>query len=146
MYLQHIFFKMSLRRLPIISVYKKTSSNYFLKTSSRRFGRQKNVTLKTSSVQLHQDECLLSSKHFLFSKRSWRRLKDVFSVTFFHLPRRPQDVLRLCLEDFFEEKKCYVQDALKTSSRRLQYIFTRTKVCFVEVKMLRFINCFLKFL
>ena len=136
MYLQHIFFKMSLRRLPIIS----------WRRLQDVLEDKKNVTLKTSSVQLHQDECLLSSKHFLFSKRSLRRLKDVFSVTFFHLPRRPQDVLRLCLEDFFEEKKCYVQDALKTSSRLLQYIFTRTKVCFVEVKMLRFINCFLKFL
>ena len=29
------------------------------KTSLRRLGRQKNVTLKTSSVRLHQDECLL---------------------------------------------------------------------------------------
>ena len=27
--------------------------------SSRRLGKQKNVTLKTSSVRLHQDECLL---------------------------------------------------------------------------------------
>ena len=37
----------------------KTSCNYVFKTSSRRLGRQKNVTLKTSSVRLHQDECLL---------------------------------------------------------------------------------------
>ena len=29
------------------------------KTSSRRLERQKNVTLKASSVRLHQDECLL---------------------------------------------------------------------------------------
>ena len=35
-----------------------------LKTSSRRLGRQKNVTLKTSSVRLHQDDCLLGFIHW----------------------------------------------------------------------------------
>ena len=30
--------------------------------SSRRLERQKNVTLKTSSVRLHQDECLLGNR------------------------------------------------------------------------------------
>ena len=35
--------------------------------SSRRLGRQKNVTLKTSSVRLHQDECLLGA-YFVMTK------------------------------------------------------------------------------
>ena len=34
--------------------------------SSRRLGRQKNVTLKTSSVRLDQDECLLGGKRSSF--------------------------------------------------------------------------------
>ena len=46
-------FKTSSRRIC------KTSCNYAFKTSSRRLGRQKSFTLKTSSVRLHQDECLL---------------------------------------------------------------------------------------
>ena len=41
----------------------KTSCNM----SSRRLGRQKNVTLKTSSVRLHQDECLLGDCPYRFS-------------------------------------------------------------------------------
>ena len=104
------------------------------------------------------------SKHFLFSKTSWRRLEDVFSVTLFvfqdvlktssrrlqdvfaiRLPKTSsrrlqdvfktclQDVLQLCLQDVFKTswktKKCYTEDVFKTSSRRLQYVFTKTNVC-----------------
>ena len=47
--------KTSSRRLQ--DIFKRSS--IILKTSSRRLERQKNVTLKTSSVRLHQDECLL---------------------------------------------------------------------------------------
>ena len=41
--------------------------------------------------------------HFLFSKTSWRRLEDVFSVTIRLrlLPRSPQDVVKTCLQDVF---------------------------------------------
>ena len=35
--------------------------------SWRRLGRQKNVTLKTSSVRFHQDECLLGFNYINFS-------------------------------------------------------------------------------
>ena len=35
--------------------------------SWRRLGRQKNVTLKTSSVHFHQDECLLGFNYINFS-------------------------------------------------------------------------------
>ena len=50
----------------------KTSCNYVFKTSSRRLGRQKNVTLKTSSVRLHQDECLLGYYwSFYCTTRRW---------------------------------------------------------------------------
>ena len=55
---------------------------------------------------------LCPSKHFLFSKTSWRRLEDVFSVALFvfHL----QYVFLKCLQDVF-----------RTSSRRLQDVFAR---------------------
>ena len=44
-----------------------------------------------------------------------------------------QDVLQLCLQDVFKTswktKKCYTEDVFKTSSRRLQYVFIKTNVC-----------------
>ena len=77
------------------------------------------------------------SKHFLFSKTSSRRLEDVFSVTLFVFQdvfkTCLQDVLQLCLQDVFKTswktKKCYTEDVFKTSSRRLQYVFIKTNVC-----------------
>ena len=68
--------KMSSRRLPKMSsrcVCKTSSSRQFqdvlqlcledvFKTSSRLIGRQKNITLKISSVRRGQDECLLGSR------------------------------------------------------------------------------------
>ena len=59
---------------------------------------------KTSSRRL-QD---MSSRRF--RDMSSRRREDVFSVTIFCLPRRPQDVLR---------------DVFRMSSRRLQDVFAR---------------------
>ena len=67
------------------------------------------------------------SKHFLFSKTSWRRLEDVFSVTLFVF----QDVFktssrRVCktscnyvFKTSWKTKKCYTEDVFKTSSVRL---------------------------
>ena len=69
-------------------------------------------------------------------KMSWRRIEDVFSVTFFCLPRRLKDIIgrRLantswrCLEDVLEDvlktswrrfRKTFCKYVLKTSSRRL---------------------------
>ena len=62
------------------------------------------------------------SKHFLFSKTSWIRLEDVFSVTFFHLPRRLQDVFKGSSRRVFKTSS---KDVFKTSSRRLQNVFAR---------------------
>ena len=58
---------------------------------------------------------------------SWRCLEDIFSVTNFHLPRRPQDTsCKSSSKDVFKTssrclRKKYLQDVvfLKTSSRRL---------------------------
>ena len=52
------------------------------------------------------------SKHFLFSKTSWRRLEDVFSVTLFVF----QDALKTYLQYVFVKR---LQDVFKTSSRRI---------------------------
>ena len=51
--------------------------------------------LKTSNPSVLRCFC---SKHFLFSKTSWRRLEDIFKT---------------CLQDFFQTR---VQDLFKTSS------------------------------
>ena len=118
---------------------------------------------------------LLPSKHFLFSKTSWKRLEDVFSVTIFCLPRRLQeffkassrqvcktsskDVIKMfsrvfarrLLQDVIRKTSCnYVLKmswrrrrrrkivTLKTSSRPLQYVFTKTNICWV----ISFLRCF----
>ena len=66
-----------------------------------------------------------------------------FQRNTFRLPRRLEDVLKTCLQvvlqlylqDIFKTswktKKCYTEDVFKTSSRRLQYIFTKTNVCWI---------------
>ena len=61
-------------------------------------------------------------------KTSWRRLEYVFSVTFFCLPRR--------LEDVLEDEKCYAEDVLKTSWRRLgkQEMFAGIALLFLARK------------
>ena len=58
------------------------------------------------------------SKHFLFSKTSWRRLEDIFKT---------------CLQDFFQRR---VQDLFKTSSNTpFNYVLKtswKTKKCYAE--------------
>ena len=68
--------------------------------SSRRLQDMSSRRLQDMSLRRIQD---MSSRH----------IQDVFSVTFFRLPSRLQDILR----DVF---KTYLQDVLKTPSRRLQ--------------------------
>ena len=76
-----------------------------------------------------------SQQTFVLVKTYWRRLEDVFSVIFFYLPRRLEDVLKTywrhfrktyckyvlktCLQEVLEDEKCYAIDVLKTSWRRL---------------------------
>ena len=55
------------------------------------------------------------SKHFLFTKMSSRRLEDIFAR---RLPRRFQDV--------------FARRLAIMSSRRLQYVFTKTNVCCIR--------------
>ena len=89
---------------------------------------------------------ILKCKHFLFSKTSRRRLQDVFSVTHFVFQdlfktssRRVCKTSCSCLQEVFKtssrrlerQKKCYTEDVLKMSSIRLQYVFTKTNVCWV---------------
>ena len=57
-----------------------------------------------------------SQKIFLVSEY----IEDVFSVTFFWLPRRLQDFFRTCLQDVFQSYVC------ETSSRCLQEVFRET--------------------
>ena len=91
------------------------------------------------------------SKYFLFSKTSWRRVcktsfKDVFKTSsqdvFNTFSRGLQDVsARRLLQDIsrtscnyvlktsWKTKKCYSGEVFKTSSRRPQYVSTKTKIC-----------------
>ena len=81
-------------------------------------------------------------------KTFWRRLQDVFSVTFFRLPRRLEDIIarRFAntswrrLEDILQDvlktswrhfRKTYCKYVLKTSSRRLQEVLADEK-CYAE--------------
>ena len=57
------------------------------------------------------------TKHFFFSKKSSRRLEDVFSVTLFVF----QDVFKTYLQYVFLKR---LQDIFKMSSRRFQDVFT----------------------
>ena len=130
----------------LVHFQKKQPSKHFLfcKTSSRRLEDDFSVTL------------------FVFQdvlKTSWRHLEDVFAI---HLPRmssrRLQDVFqdvfktsfkmssrRVCktscnyvFKTSWKTKKCYTEDVLKTPSRRLQYVFTKTNVCWEHWHILQF--------
>ena len=55
-----------------------------------------------------------------------RRLQDVFARRLAIMSsRRLQDVFKTS----WKTKKCYTEDVLRTSSRRRQYVFTKTNVC-----------------
>ena len=72
---------------------------------------------------------MVPSKHLLVLQTSWkrlqdmfwRRLKDIFRVTIFFLPRRLQDVLktsgRRFTKMFWKAKNCYVEHVFTTSWR-----------------------------
>ena len=62
---------------------------------------------------------------FVLGKTCLRLVEDVFSVIFFCLLRRLQDVFKTCLQDIF----------LKTSSRRLEHVSKtswKMKNCYIE--------------
>ena len=75
-----------------------SGKSWFLVLHEWKIG-QKNLILVIYAKSLW----LIPINHFLFSKTSWRRLKDVFSVTIRlrRLPRSPQDIVKACLQDLF---------------------------------------------
>ena len=77
------------------------------------------------------------SKYFLFTKMSSRRLEEVFNVTLFVF----QDVLKTYLQDGFQDvfktslrrlQDVFARRLAIMSSRRLQYVFTKTNVCCIR--------------
>ena len=68
-----------------------------------------------------------------------RRFQNVLARLFFKTTsrRRLATMSRRHLQDVFKTscktKKCYTEDVFKTSSRRLQYVFTKTNVCWVRM-------------
>ena len=94
---------------------------FFSKTSSR-------LVFKTSSRRLQWN-------NFSFSKKSWRRLRDVLRDVFRTSSRHLQDVFGRRLQDVLEDEKllCWwrVEDVFKTSWRS-------TIVCWVKTLGLSF--------
>ena len=132
-----------------------------LKTSSRRLQDVFAIRLPKTSSRRLQDVFLkrLQEVFKTSSKRLPRRLQDVFVRRLAIMSsRRLQDVFarRLAimssrrLQDvfitFWKAKKCYTEDVLKTSSRLLQYVFTKTNVCWdITCCFCLFVFCFLFF-
>ena len=105
-----------------------------------------------------------AQQNFLFSKTSWRRLEDDFSVAIAHLSRLLQDafarrlpgllkvVLKMCLQDFFLKtssrclqdffKKTSRKQVLKTTWRRLQYVLEEKKNVTLKTSSRRFQDVF----
>ena len=86
----------------------------------------------------HNRSLNLSQQTFVLVKTYWRCLEDVFSVTFFCLPRRLEDILKTSwrrLEDVLEDEKCYAEDVFKTSWRRLgkQEMFGGVKLLLTQI-------------
>ena len=98
-----------------------------LKTSWRRLQRLRDV-FKTY-LQYVFLKCL-QDVFKTFLRRLPRRLQDVFAI---RLPimssRRLQDVLKTS----WKTKKCYTEDVFKMFSRRLQYVFSKTNVCWEAI-------------
>ena len=100
---------------------------FYMKTSIwRDFQIYISVPLSSNPANI---SCFLRRLQDLF-KTSSRRLQDIFKTCL-------QDVLQLYLQDVFKTSwktnKCYTEDVLKTSSRCLQYVFTKTNVCWEEL-------------
>ena len=73
----------------------------------------------------------ITQQTFVLVKTYWRRLENVFSVTFFCLPRRLEDVLGRCIANTFWRRLPDVWKTksvtLKTSSRRLEEVLENKK-------------------
>ena len=88
------------------------------------FPRSLEDVLKTSSRRL-QDVFVIC-----LPKMSSRRLQDVFKTSSKTSSRRVcKTSCNYVFKTSWKTKKCYTEDVFKTSSRRLQYVFTKTNVC-----------------
>ena len=129
-------------------------SKYFLfsKTSSRRLEDVFSITLFRLPRRL--EDVFKTYLQYVFQKRLQgvfkmssqdvfktfsRRFQNVLARLFFKTTsrRRLATMSRRHLQDVFKTscktKKCYTEDVFKTSSRRLQYVFTKTNVCWVRM-------------
>ena len=121
--------------------------------------RTKPYVFVPSILQFIWQDLSIAQQTVLVSKTSSRSLQDVFSVTLFVFQdlfkkylqyvflKRLQGVFktssrRACktscnyiFKTSWKTKKCYSEDVLKTSSRCLQYVFTKTNVCWVNAKV-----------
>ena len=116
--------------------------------TSKRFCERALVFVKRTSKKSWKR---LQSDNFSSSKTSWRCLEDIFKTCLRYVLQKPlqdvfQDVFKTYLQDvlrpFEDVLKISCNYVLKTSSRRLQYVFTKTNVCW-ERKWIACLNSFL---
>ena len=103
---------------------------------------QKNQIYTQQTFLIFQDVFNTSSRRLQRNTfRLPRPLEDVFKTCL-------QDVLQLCLQDIFKTSSRRLgrqkNVTLKTSSRRPQYLFTKTNVCWDNNTTLYKINTFMK--
>ena len=116
--------------------------------TSKRFCERALVFVKRTSKKSWKR---LQPDNFSSSKTSWRCLEDIFKTCLRYVLQKPlqdvfQDVFKTYLQDvlrpFEDVLKISCNYVLKTSSRRLQYVFTKTNVCW-ERKWIACLNSFL---
>ena len=76
---------------------------------------------------------------------SSRRLQDVLQDVFKASSRRVcKTSCNYVFKTSWKTKKCYTEDVLKTSSKRLQYVFTKTNVCWEYCRNVKEFNSILQ--
>ena len=125
----------SLRRLQRNNLSSsKTFSRRICKTSYKNVFKRSSRRLRRTSSRRFQDVYKMSSK----------RLQDVLRLVCKISSLRPlQDVFkrssrRRLAKTSWKTKKCYTENVFKTSSRRLQYVFTNTKLCWDTAQKMKF--------
>ena len=83
------------------------------------------TTTVTVLLLIFSIKIIISSKHLLVLKTSWRRLQHVFSVTILRLPRRLEAAFKTSHKTSWRRLGRWKIVTLKTSSRRLEDISWR---------------------
>ena len=112
----------------------KDGTEVTLKLSSNAVGDSNKENKFPHKLLLTSQQAFLVFQHVF--QTSSRRLQDIFTIC---LPKTSSR--RVCktscnyvLKKSWKTKKCSTEDVLRMSSRRFQYVFTKTNVCWVICK------------